>query len=96
MALKIASGAELVDDELSEVQEKELIPLLEFYNFLCIAVDAGSLDLETIRQHRGVAMRDTFEHCKPYIDARRRRLNRQNLYAHYERFVGSQIRDRNL
>ena len=95
-AIWIANKQTIANDEVSEAEETIIIPMLEFYNFLSISALNGSCELQTIERHRGGAMRATFDLCKEYIKARRRRLNRPKLYSDYEKFVEVYLRSKEL
>jgi len=94
IARMIAEGRELSGDAIPKEVEQKILPVLEFYNFLCISAHQKGLHRYTLVRHRGISIRDTFYCVKGYIDARREKLNRPGLYCDIEEFVEKNVQKR--
>lgn len=92
----IADGKIFDHDDLDEHEERIIVPMLEYYDFLASASLNNSLDRKIVLTHRGAAMKATFKVVQEYIIKRRLRLGRPQLYAPYEKFVSTVIKEKDF
>lgn len=83
----IVEKKQIESDRLPEQEEKLLIPLLEFYDFISDAALNGVIDKELVILHRGGGMRSAHALVKNYIRDRKTTLGRPNVFAPFEQFV---------
>ncbi len=83
----VLQGASLNDDQIPEDIDRDLIRILNYYEFLCNFCELRALDEKTIKQLRGIPILQSYEAAKGYIDARRKRLNYPALYGCLERMA---------
>ena len=80
----IIAGREITDDEVAPAEDDVIATTLNYYDFLASLVLSDSLDLDVVSQtFAGVMRRDT-NYLRGYIDARRIRAGRPNLYRNLE------------
>ena len=96
MALWIREKREIKDDNVNPEEDKTIIAILDFYDFVCHTAEKKKLDIDTVVTVIGGRMRSTYNLLWQYIQARRDRLDRKNLYAPFERFVEKHVKNRDV
>jgi hypothetical protein len=84
----INAGVRVRYESLDESSERHVVKILDYYEYMCDLYESGILSKKTIIALRGNLMARTWETCEDYILETRRRQGRQ-VYAAFERFVGS-------
>ncbi|MBF9131002.1 hypothetical protein I0C86_18845 [Plantactinospora sp. S1510] len=93
MAGRITSGR-AVDADLPPEDERHVIPLLDYYEFLAVLAVRGLVDVPLLLNLRGGTMTRCFDLCREYIEDRRVRAGAEvyqaleMLAAEYRRRVG--------
>lgn len=87
MALSIRNGRTFHSDSVTDAEDRQLITLLDYYEFLAISLRHGYIEPKVIRHLRASPMVAAFRASRPYIEERRELLGREDLYEEYERFV---------
>jgi hypothetical protein len=91
--LRAIRGELQIDGSIGGDDDRAIITILDFYEFICQGALEGSLSRRAIREIRGGAMKTTFQICEQYIVDRRKMLSRPRLYWAYERFVKDHVDD---
>lgn len=90
-ALWIRDGKVFPDDCVSDDEDNVIMPLLDYYDFVCQNIKKGNLDRQTVYILIGGRMRSAYFMLEHYIVARRERLRRENLYRPMEDVVRREI-----
>jgi len=80
MASRITSGR-AVGADLAEDDERYVIPLLDYYEFLAVLAVRGLVDVPLLLNLRGGTMTRCFDLCRGYIDDRRGRAGAEIYQA---------------
>ena len=83
---RINNGEKVPYDGLDPATERNVITVLDYYEYLCELYESGILSRRTIATIRGRLMVRTFIVCEDYINETRRRQNRL-VYESFERFA---------
>jgi hypothetical protein len=84
----INNGQRVLYNSLDESAERHVVKILDYYEYICDLYESGVLSKATITSLRGNLMARTYDACEDYIGETRERQRRQ-VYAAFERFVGS-------
>jgi hypothetical protein len=82
----INNGERVLYNSVDESTERNVVKILDYYEYMCDLYESGVLSRETIASLRGNLMARTYVTCEDYILESRKRQGRQ-LYAAFERFV---------
>ena len=80
------------DDELSVEEDRVVIAVLDYYDFVSAMGLKGELDVNAIVILLGGRMMQTLDRLRGYIEKRRERLGRHQLYQPYIDFVDKHVR----
>ena len=96
IALWIRENRIIENDEVDPGDDKIIIGLLDYYDLVADSAVRGIVDREMIVQHLGGRMRSAYHLLEMYIEGRRKKLQRPNLYKPFEEFVANVIKDRSI
>lgn len=85
MAMRISRGQAVTGDVAPE-DDRYVITLLDYYEFLALLGQRGQLDARLLVELRGPAMRAALELCDEYIASRRGAIG-EGLYSHVEALI---------
>ncbi len=82
----ITNGDEIESSLFEDLQvdDRELVALLNYYELIGSAYASGVLDKDLVLQVRGGPISRAYEVCQAYIDARRTSLGAGNLYQNMQ------------
>ncbi len=87
----IRDGKSFANDDVSTTEDDAIIRLIDFYDVVADASMRGIVDKQMVITHLGGRMRAAHHVVDDYIDARRKKLGRPNLYLPFETFVAEHI-----
>jgi len=82
----INDGRRLAYASLDDPTERNVVKILDYYEYMCELYESGILSKRTIVTLRGQLMIRTYDACEDYIMETRNRQGRQ-VYEAFERFV---------
>ncbi|MGA9582834.1 MAG: hypothetical protein WBR13_12790 [Allosphingosinicella sp.] len=84
----VNEGKPVRSEELNERQERHIVSILNYYEYVCDMCAADLVDKRTVINLRGKLMTRTWGMCSTYV-AETRSAQRRVVYAELERFVAS-------
>jgi hypothetical protein len=87
MAIRISSNQE-VDADIDPADERCVIAILDYYEFLAELALRGLVDTPLLVRLRGGTMSRCFHLCRPYVEDRRRRAGAE-IYRCLEEFTAA-------
>lgn len=92
--LEVEAGNRTIDGKITGEDDRAVITILDYYEFICQGVYEGSLSKSAVLEVRGGAMKTTYYACQKYITDRRDSLGRKRLYWAFEKFVLDEVGNR--
>jgi hypothetical protein len=86
LSRRINKGEKIDPAALDLTTERQIVTMLDYYEYLCEMHEAGVLSRRTIANIRGRLMLRTYALCEDYI-ARTREQQHRKVYESFERFV---------
>ena len=84
----VNAGRPVGKGDLNEIGERNVVAILNYYEYVCDACAAGVVDYRTVVNLRGKLMRRTWRTCEPYIEYLRE-TQRRRIYSEFEKFTSS-------